>query len=53
MQPFFLQTPMKICNQYGLKWRYVFNNSVSGVATFVHSAMAESETTESKQANTL
>ena len=35
LQPSFLQTFIKICFQYCLKWRYEFNNSKSGVLTFV------------------
>ena len=34
LQPSFLQTLIKICFQYSLKWRYEFNNSKSGVVTF-------------------
>ena len=34
LQPSFLQTFLKICFQYSLKWRYEFNNSKSGVVTF-------------------
>ena len=34
LQPSFLQTFMKICFQYSLKWCYEFNNSKSGVVTF-------------------
>ena len=34
LQPSFQQTFMKICYQYGLKWRYECNNSKSGVVTF-------------------
>ena len=34
LQPSFLQTFMKICFQYSLKWRYEFNNSKSGFVTF-------------------
>ena len=34
LQPLFLQTFLKICFQYSLKWRYEFNNSKSGVVTF-------------------
>ena len=34
LQPLFLQTFLKICFQYSLKWRYEFNNFKSGVVTF-------------------
>ena len=34
LQPSFLQTFLKICFQYSLKWRYEFNNSKSGLVTF-------------------
>ena len=34
LQPSFLQTFMKICFQYSLKWHYEFNNSKSGVVNF-------------------
>ena len=34
LQPSFLQTLIKICFQYSLKWRYEFNNSKSRVVTF-------------------
>ena len=30
----FLKTFMNICNCYGIKWRYDFNQSKSGVVTF-------------------
>ena len=30
----FLKTFMNICNRYGIKWRYDFNHSKSGVVTF-------------------
>ena len=32
--PSFLQTFMNICLDYGVRWRYEFNNSKSGVVTF-------------------
>ena len=34
LQPSFLKTFMNICNRYGIKWRYDFNHSKSGVVTF-------------------
>ena len=34
LQPSFLQTFMKICFQYSLKWHYEFNNSKSRVVIF-------------------
>ena len=30
----FLKTFMNICNRYGIKWRYDFNHSKSGIVTF-------------------
>ena len=44
LQPSFLQTFLKICFQYSLKWRYEFNNSKSGVVTF-----GETKSTHSNQ----
>ena len=34
LHPSFLQTFMSICYKYGLKWRYEFNHSKSGIVTF-------------------
>ena len=34
LHPSFLRTFMNICNRYGIKWRYDFNRSKSGVVTF-------------------
>ena len=34
LHPSFLMTIMNICNRYGIKWRYDFNYSKSGVVTF-------------------
>ena len=34
LHPSFLKTLMNICNHYGIKWRYDFNYSKSGVVTF-------------------
>ena len=34
LHPSFLKTFMNICNRYGIKWRYDFNHSKSGVVTF-------------------
>ena len=34
LQPSFLKTFMNICNRYGIKWRYDFNHSESGIVTF-------------------
>ena len=34
LHPSFLKTFTNICNLYGIKWRYDFNNSKSGVVTF-------------------
>ena len=34
LHPSFLKTFMNICNRYGIKWRYDFNNSKSGIVTF-------------------
>ena len=33
LHPFFLKTFMSICYKYGIKWRYEFNNSKSGIVT--------------------
>ena len=35
LHPSFLKMFMNICNCYGIKWRYGFNHSKSGVVTFV------------------
>ena len=43
LQSPFLQTFGKICFQYGLKWRYEFNNSKSGVVTFSETKSIHSE----------
>ena len=32
--PSFLKTFMSICYEYGIKWRYEFNHSKSGIVTF-------------------
>ena len=34
LHPSFLKTFMSICYKYGIKWRYEFNNSKSGIVTF-------------------
>ena len=34
LHPSFLMTFMNICNRHGIKWRYDFNHSKSGVLTF-------------------
>ena len=34
LHPSFLKTFMNICNCYGIKWKYDFNHSKSGVVTF-------------------
>ena len=34
LHPSFLKAFMNICNRYGIRWRYDFNHSKSGVATF-------------------
>ena len=34
LHPSFLQTFMNICFDYGVRWRYEFNNSKSGIVTF-------------------
>ena len=34
LHPSFLKTFMNTCNLYGIKWRYDFNHSKSGVVTF-------------------
>ena len=34
LHPSFLKTFLNICNRYGIKWRYDFNHSKSGIATF-------------------
>ena len=34
LHPSFLQTFMNICFDYGVQWRYEFNNSKSGIVTF-------------------
>ena len=34
LYPCFLQTFMSICCKYGIKWRYEFNHSKSGIVTF-------------------
>ena len=34
LHPSFLKTFMSICYKYGIKWRYEFNHSKSGIVTF-------------------
>ena len=34
LHPSFLKTFMSICYKYGIKWRYEFNRSKSGIVTF-------------------
>ena len=34
LYPSFLETFMNICHKYGIKWRYEFNQTKSGVITF-------------------
>ena len=34
LYPSFLKTFMNICHKYGIKWRYEFNHTKSGVVTF-------------------
>ena len=34
LHPSFLKTFMSICYNYGIKWRYEFNHSKSGIVTF-------------------
>ena len=34
LYPSFLETFMNICHKYGIKWRYEFNHTKSGVVTF-------------------
>ena len=34
LHPSFLQTFMNICFDYGVRWRYEFNNSKGGIVTF-------------------
>ena len=34
LYPSFLQTFMNICFDCGVRWRYEFNNSKSGIVTF-------------------
>ena len=34
LHPSFLKTFMNICNRYGIRWRYDFNHSKSGIVTF-------------------
>ena len=37
LHPSFLGTFMSICYKFGIKWRYEFNDSKSGIVTFVES----------------
>ena len=37
LHPSFLKAFMSICYKYGIKWRYEFNHSKSGIVTFVES----------------
>ena len=37
LHPSFLGTFMSICYKYGIKWRYEFNDSKTGIVTFVES----------------
>ena len=34
LHPPFLKTFMNICNRYGIKWRYDFSHSKSGILAF-------------------
>ena len=34
LYPSFLETFMNICHKHGIKWRYAFNHTKSGVVTF-------------------
>ena len=51
LQSPFLQTFGKICFQYGLKWRYEFNNSKSGVVTFSETKSIHSKLTHNNNNN--
>ena len=43
LYPSFLETFMKICHKYGIKWRYEFNHTKSGVVTFGETKLLHSK----------
>ena len=43
LHPSFLKTFMSICYKYGIKWRYEFNHSKSGIVAFGESKLQHFE----------
>ena len=48
LHPSFLKTSMGICFKYGIKWRYEFNHSKSGVDTFGESTSQHFESMKNR-----
>ena len=48
LHPSFLGTFMSICYKYGIRWRYKFNDSKSGIVTFVESKPQQFESTKNR-----
>ena len=49
LHPSFLKTFMSICYKYGIKWRYVFNHSKSGIVTFGESKPQHFESMKNRE----
>ena len=45
----FLKTFMNICNRYGIKWRYDFNHSKSGIVTFGETKLQHFESLKNRE----
>ena len=49
LHPSFLKTFMSICYKYGIKWRYEFNHSKSGIVTFGESKPQHFESMKNRE----
>ena len=49
LHPSFLKMLMSICYKYGIKWRYVFNHSKSGIVTFGESKPQHFESMKNRE----
>ena len=49
LHPSFLKTFMSICYKYGIKWRYEFNHSKSGIITFGESRPQHFESMKNRE----
>ena len=49
LHPCFLKTFMSICYKYGIKWRYEFNHSKSGIVTFGESKPQHFESMKNRE----